>query len=669
MRQRIKSACPMDCLDSCSLLVHVENGRVVKIEGDPGHPVTGGFLCAKGKKHIERLYSGERVTHPMLKVAGHWKKIGWEEAYGLLAEKLTAIKNEYGPTAVLHHDTSGSNGLLKKLCRRFFNAYGGVTVPRGSLCWGSGYAAQEYDFGALYLNDWEDLLHSRTIVLWGRDPATTNIHLVPYLKKAREKGARVIAVNPLKVRSLEFCDEHFAPRPGTDGALALAMANVIIEEGLTDRNFIRDHVHGFERYKELVGSYPPERASTITGLPAGSIRQFARQYATNKPSSILLGYGMQRYGNGGGTVRAIDALAAITGNIGVPGGGANYAHQCWKTFFSDLSGFELAAGERKLPWPTLAQSIMDATDPPIKCIVVTRSNPVTQLSNTHKAIEAFRRTEFVAVIDHFMNDTAEEADLFLPSTTFLEEDDLMVSSWSNYLFFAPKVVEPLGESKPDPVIFTELAGLMGLDGFDHRTPLQWLEKALEPAARLGITLEKLKKGPVRNPLAPTVAWEDKGFPTSTGKYELYSERALAEGADPLPVYREPFESPVSTPELAKEYPFRLLTCHHRDFIHSQFQNFMKKDEPYVAEVEIHPAPAAFRGIEDGAEVTVKSPRGQMEAVARITHRVPPDVVQIYQGSWLKHGGGVNVLTPEHIPDLGLGTPYYDCLCEVCRKGM
>lgn len=661
MHRVIRSACPMDCLDSCCLLVSVEGGRVVRIEGDPVHPPTGGFVCGKAKKQIERLYSGERVTYPMLKAGGGWKRISWDEASGLMAEKLTAIKKEYGPAAVLHIDSSGSNGVLKKLCRRFFNAYGGVSVPKGSLCWGSGYAAQEYDFGALCLNDWEGLLNSRTIVLWGRDPATTNIHLVPYLKRAREKGARVVAVNPLKIRSLEFCDLHVSPRPGTDGALALAMANVIIEEGHTDRDFLENHVHGFDQYREMAARYSPERAEGITGVPAWSIRQFARMYAAEKPSSILFGYGLQRYSNGGCTVRAIDALAAITGNIGLPGGGANYAHQYWKKLFSHLSGSEMALKERSIPWPTLARSIMDTGGPPIKCIVVTRSNPAAQLPNTGLAVEVFRKMDFVAVVDHFVNDTADMADLFLPSATFLEEDDLIVSSWSNYLFFAPKVVEPAGECRPDPVIFTDLAGLMGLEGFPPLSPARWLEKALEPLAPLGITLEKLKEGPVRNPLAPAVAWEDKKFPTPTGKYELYSERALAEGADPLPVYRDPAES------TSREYPFRLLTCHHRDYLHSQFQNLRQKDGIEPPEVEINPGPAAERGIEDGSPVVVKSPRGQVEAVARVTDRVPAGVVQIYQGGWIKHGRGVNFLTPDHVPDMGLGTPYYDCICRVERR--
>lgn len=670
MRQVIKSACPLDCLDLCSLLVHVENGRVVGIEGDPDHPPTGGFICAKGRKHIERLYSSERVTHPLLKTGRGWKRISWDEAYGLLAEKLAAIKKEYGPTAVLHHDASGSNGLLKKLARRFFNAYGGVTVPRGSLCWGSGYAAQEYDFGALYMNDWEDLLNSRTIVLWGRDPAVTNVHLVPYLKRARQKGARVIAVNPLKVASLAFCDLHLAPRPGTDGALALAAARVAIEEGLVDRDFIAGHVYGYEQFRELALGCTPEWAEAVTGVAAGSIRDFAREFAGRGPAAVLCGFGMQRYANGGATVRAIDALAAITGNVGVPGGGVYYAHQCWRTFFADLTGPELAAGERQFPWPSLARSILKAADPPVKCIVVTRSNPVTQLPDTGRVIEAFRKTGFVVVIDHFLNDTAELAHLFLPAATFLEEDDIIVSSWSNYLFFAPKAVEPAGESKPDPVIFTELAALMGLDGFGALTPRQWLEKALEPAAPLGITLERLEReGPLRNPLAPAVAWADKKFKTPTGKIELFSERALADGADPLPVYREPAESPVSRPELARRFPFQLLTCHHREFLHSQFRNLKKGggNGPPPVEVEIHPVPAAAGGIENGSRVIVESPRGRIEAAARITERVPPGVVQIYQGSWLKHGGGVNRLTPDHHPDLGLGTPYYDCLCAVRRK--
>lgn len=664
MRKIFRSACPNDCPDTCSLLVQVEGGRVTGIKGDPLFPGTGGFTCAKGRRHIERLYSRERVTMPLVMTPGGWKEINWEDAYSLLAEKLLSIRERYGPTAVLYHDYGGSTGFLKVLSQRFFNAYGGCTLPEGSICWGSGYAAQEYDFGALYLNDMEDVLNSRTIILWGRDPVTTNIHLVPYLKKARQGGSRVISVNPLKIDSLRFCDLHLAPRPGTDGAMALAMAHVILEDGLHDGEFINANVHGFEKYRELVKEYPPARAQEITGVNAELIVQFARIYASEKPSSIIMGYGLQRYANGGGTVRAIDALAAITGNIGVPGGGVSYANQRWKGYFSDLTGSKWPVTIRKMPWPKLSGSIMDACDPPVKCIVVTRSNPVTQLPDTNTVVEAFRKTDFVVVIDQFLTDTAEMAHLFLPAATFLEKDDFIVNPWSNYLFYAPKVVDPVGQAKPDAVIFSELAEVMGLEKFGSFTPVQWMEKALEPLAPYGITLERLKEGPVRNHLAPPVAWADRIFPTPTGKYELYSERAAAEGLDPLPTYREPRESPVSTPEIAKEYPLQLLTCHHKKHIHSQDWN-IRSGVP--VEVEINPATAAARGIEQGSRVMVKSPRGQIEAVVRITGRVPPGVVQIYQGSWIKYGGGVNVLTPGYMPDLGMGTPYYDCLCQVERK--
>lgn len=665
MEKIIRTVCPLDCIDSCSLLVHVSGGRAVKIEGDPTHPVTRGFICSKGRKHIQRLYSQNRLQRPLLRRDKGWQEISWDAAYSLMAEEFTHIKEQYGSTAVLHHDASGHNGLLRKMAERFFNAYGGVTVPKGSLCWGSGFAAQQYDFGGLATNSWEDLQNANTIILWGRDPAATNQHLIPFLKEAAVKGAFIITINPIKTASTALADLHVSPRTGTDGALALGMAHVIISEGLLDQSFLNNNVLGYEKYHSTIVDFTPERAAAITGIPVETIVRLARIYAGNKPSAIMLGYGLQRYANGGSTVRCIDALAAITGNIGIPGGGVNYCHQHWRGFFQDISGKELAAAQRELPWPRLAQAILEANDPPVKSIVVTRSNPVTQLPNTAKVLEAFETMDFVVVVDQFMTDTAQMAHLVLPCTHFLEDEDVVYSSWSNYLFHAAPAVEPLGQCKPDYQIFNELAGIMNLPGFPQHTPEDWLEYALAPAASAhGITLDKLRSGPVHHPGIAPVAWANKQFATPSGKYELYSEKAAREGNNPLPRYVEPAQSPVSTPELAAAYPLRLVSSHHRDFLHTQFQNLDEKHFTSLPEVEIHPEAAAARGIAQGDEVIVISPQGQMKGRAKLTDRVRRDLIQVFQGRWLQHGGGINLLTPDIEPDLGLGAPYYDCLCQV-----
>ena len=664
MKEYFRSACPQDCYASCGLLVHKENGRVIDIKGDPDHPLTRGKVCPKAFRQLERLYSPQRVLYPMLKKGGSWQRVGWDEALDIWAYKLEEARERYGTTAVLHHDASGSNGVLRGLGARFFNIFGGVTIPEGSLCWGSGLAAQALDFGGHQAHEWSDLENSGTILLWGRDPGRTNIHLMKYLRKAAAKGAKIISINPIRVQTGVAETRHIHPLPGTDGALALGMAHVIVTEKLVDEEFIRAKVKGFKEFAASVRDFTPEKASQLCGIPAGEIIKLAREYAQGGPASILFGYGMQRYTNSGRTVRCIDALAAITGNIGIAGGGANYVHQHWKKFFTDMSGSEYAGGGRSFPWPALARYILEAGDPPVSTIVVTRSNPVTQLPDTNKALQAFRSVDFVVVIDFFFNDTAAEADLFLPCTTFLEAEDVVVSSWNNYISYMPRVVEPLGESKSDLDIFTELAGKMGLTKFGFRTSQEWLETALSRAASEGIDLNRLKEGPARNPAAPAIAWPDRKFATPSGKYELYSEQAAEKGLDPLPVYVPP-RSLDRRDE--SEYPLQLLTPHTGRTIHSQFWNLIPPESlGTLPEVEMHPESAAEAGVMEGNEVWVESPRGRIRGVIKFAEDIRAGVVRIYQGRWISQNGGVNFLTPDYVSDLGNGTCYYDCRCRVYR---
>ncbi|MTI80235.1 MAG: molybdopterin oxidoreductase [Firmicutes bacterium] len=638
-----RSTCPLDCFDSCGLLVHEDDGQVVKIEGDPNHPLTRGFLCPKGNKHLERMYSDKRITTPLLKKNGNWLPIEWEQAYDLMAEKLTSIKEQYGSTAVLLHTGDGSGGLLNNLDARFCNAFGGVTTLRGSICWGSGYAAQEEDFGMLQIHDWDDVLNSKLIVMWGRDPETTNLHLVPLIKQARQNGAKLMVINPIKTKMAQDADIHLTPYPGTDGALALALANVIVQENLHNEEFAKNCT-GYTDYLKLIKAFTPEKAATITGISPEAIRQAAELYGNNNPASIFFGYGMQRYANGGQTVRYIDSLAALSGNIGVAGGGVNYAHQLWKGFFNDIKGSHLAENSRTLSTPVLAGEILQTNEPPVKGMIVTRSNPVNQLPNTHKVKQAFKSMDFVVVVDMFMTDTAEMADLILPCTYFLEEDNIIKNSWNYYLSYTPKVVDPPGQCKPDSVIFTELGKHMNLPGFELETPKQWLEWVLEPAARkYGINLKK--HGVLRHPYAPNIAWEDGKFKTADERFQFCVES-----------YKGVSEPPT------KEYPLILITAHQRAYMHSQFINL--EDNRELPVVTINLEEAEKRGLIEGQAAIIKTPRGQMKVRVVVSDRLPKKLVLMYQGRWINMGGGVNQLTPDFEPDKGPGTPFYDCHCEL-----
>lgn len=474
-----------------------------------------------------------------------------------------------------------------------------------------------------------------------------------------------MSINPVKVQGVPGM-RHVSVRPGTDGALALGMAHVIIAEDLVDKEFVEQYVVGYSEFAASLRGFTPERAADICGVPAGEIRDLAGRYAGHGPSAILFGFGMQRYTNGGRAVRSIDALAAITGNIGIPGGGASYSHRLWKQFFADLSGGKYAGAGRFFPWPALARYILAADNPPVRSITVTRCNPVTQLPDTNRARAAFRAMDFVVVIDFFLTDTAAEADLVLPCTTFLEDEDLVACSWNNYVSYMPRVVEPLGQCRSELDIFTALARRMGLHEFGFLTAEQWLEKALEPASRLGVTLDRLKKGPARNPAAPPVAWADRKFPTPSGKYELYSHRAEVMGLEPLPVYHPP--DYLDEEGGGSSYPLHLLTPHHRDYTHSQFWNLVPEEElERLPGVEMHPRTAFAAGLAEGDVVYVETVRGRLRGILKTAGDIRPGVVRLYQGRWCSLQGGVNLLTPDTVSDLGEGSCYYDCRCRVYRS--
>lgn len=428
--KRIKFTCPLDCFDICTMVALVKDDRITKIEGDKDHPFTQGFICKKGKKHLERLYHPKRILNPKKKVNGKWIDISFEEALDEIAEKLVKIKEKYGPSAVLHFYDSGYGGISKTVDKMFFNYYGGATVHTGSLCWGAGIEAQKIDFGGNKGHAPEDLLNSKTIIIWGRNPADTNIHLMKYLTEAKKRGVYIYLIDPIRTNTARIVSKHVSIKPSTDGALALGMANYIINEGLLDEDFIKNYVKGYDEYKEYVQRFTLDYVEEVTGIHRNEIKELAESYAKNKPSSIIIGYGIQRYKNGGNNIRAIDALGAITGNIGVNGGGVNYSNKLIGDYIQGevAKSDKYAVNRRTYSKAKLAQFIMNADNPPIKCLFITKSNPLVQVPNINATIKAFEKVDFKVVIDMFMTDTAKAADLVLPATSILEEDDFIYSS-------------------------------------------------------------------------------------------------------------------------------------------------------------------------------------------------------------------------------------------------
>jgi len=655
---RWRTVCPLNCPDSCTLWVE-PGSEGFKIKGDD-NPITQGFVCKKGLAYAEKAVGADRIHFPLLKEQGYFKRISWDQAYEVMIQKVEEVIADTGPLGILHLFDYAHSGVLRGLDRRFFECLGGSTEPSGSMCWGAGYEAITRDFGAVYSSPWADLEKARLIVLWGRDPAVTNLHLVPYLLRARRNGAHIVVINPIRVKSCDFADEFIQVRPGTDVYLALGLGHILLRERWLDLDFVRAHVSGFEPYARLVGEISLPQVAALTGVDGETRRRLARLLRSNSPVSFVLGYGLQRYVHGGETVRAIDALAAITGNIGRPGAGIHYAHQY---HWEHLNSLSLPPGryrKRTIPHARLAEQL-DRLDPPIKLVVVTRSNPLVQQPDSALWREKWAGIPFKITFDYVLSETARASDLVLPITTIFEEEELIATSWSPFLQYVEPVMAARGESKPEPVIFIELAQRMGLKDFAFRTPREGIEYVIQPLAKHGITLDTLKAGVVLPSYIPEVAWADKQFKTPSGKVELLD--ALP------PELKQPLISPGPedggsrgenagvVPPGRSEYPWFLLTPHPQQSIHSQFM------DGEFFRIWVLPQLGKQRHLRDGDWALVETETGQLKGRVVFSTDIHPEAVVIPEGA-VAEGLGVNSLIKGKLSTMGDSTCYYDVRCEI-----
>lgn len=656
--KKIKFSCPLDCFDACSMIATIEDEKIVKIEGDKDHPLTQGFICQKGRKHLERVYHPDRILSPKKKYNGKWIDISYDEAIDEIAEKLTRIKQQHGSQAVLHFYDSGYGGLSKTVDEMFFNYYGGATVHTGSLCWGAGIEAQKIDFGGNKSHAASDLLNSETIIIWGRNPADTNIHLMKYLTNAKKNGAYIYLIDPIRTNTAKIASEYIRIKPSTDGALALGIANYIIKENLIDEGFINRHVQGYEEYKKYVKDFTLEYTEEITGVHREKIKEIAENYSKNKPSSIIIGYGLQRYRNGGNNIRSIDALGALTGNIGIMGGGVNYSNKLIGEYIDGeiKKSSEYVKKQRTYSKTKLAKFIMEADAPPIKCLFVTKANPLVQVPNINKTIEAFNKVDFKVVIDMFMTDTARYADIVLPTTSILEEEDFIYSSmFSPYLSYSNRVVQPTNGIMGEYDFFRILAKKIGLKEYPDIERDEFFKRALKPIIEnFNVSYEYLKKNffTIKNKDIP---WEDKKFNTPSGRYELYSEIAEKQGMTPIPQY-------IISNYDKNEYNLRLITPHFKNSLHSQHFAF----EEDIPTLYMNRKTLRENNIKGDKIVKIESKYGELEAKLEISEDIGDDIIMIYEGWWHK-SGSVNLLTPDDISDMGEQAVYYECFCRVKPK--
>ncbi len=481
----VRTTCNRDCPDACGIVATVEDGRVTRIAGDPDHPVTRGFLCYRTNRFLTRQYDASRITTPMLRTKDEHRPVSWDAALDLVAERMLRIRSESGPAAIFNYRSGGSLGLMKHVIDYFFERFGPVSIKSGDICSGAGDVAQETDFGDEESNDLHDVLNSRTILLWGKNPYVSSIHLVPLLQQARDGGATIIHVDPVRHRGADLAQLYLQPRPGGDIALALGVARWLFDNDRADPAAATycDHLAEF---RALTRSRSASAWAELADVPADALEQMAAHYADG-PSAILVGWGMQRRGNGSATTRVLDALGAISGNLGVAGGGVSFYFKRRGAF--DLSFVRgLQAAPRSIPEPLLGPGLLEADDPPVRMLWISNGNPVAMLPDSEAVARALRTRELTVVVDSFMTDSALEADLVLPTTTMLEDDDLVGAYGHHYLGELRPVVPAPAGVKTDNEIIRELASRVGLGDEFADDVGTWKRRLLRRVAPLGADL-------------------------------------------------------------------------------------------------------------------------------------------------------------------------------------
>ena len=667
------------------MLVTVEDGRATRVAGDPEHPFTNGFLCAKVNRYVERTYHRDRLLRPMRRVgakgSGSFEPVSWDEALGAIAERLGAIaRSADGPQAILPYSYAGTMGLLQgsSMDRRFFHLLGASKLDR-TICSMAGTMGMRMTVGANIGADAEGLPESDLVLLWGTNTLTSNPHLWPHVLRAREHGARVIAIDPIRTRTAAQCDEWIGIRPGTDAALALGMMHVIFARGLEDADYLARHTLGEAALRERVAEYPPARVAAITGLDAATVERLGERFGRARAAFVRVNYGLQRHAGGGMAVRTIACLPAVTGHWRRAGGGVQLSTSANFEFNRQaLERPDLSPPVRTINMIRLGEALTrpDAGvgGPPVKALVVYNSNPAAVAPDRNAVLRGLARHDlFTVVLEHFQTDTADWADYVLPATTQLEHWDVHLAYGHHYVTLNRPSIAPLGAALPNTEIFRRLGARMGL-GHDALgdDDLTLIEQALDSQGEKlrGVTFERLlDRGWTRlNLPTPFLPFADGGFPTPSGKCEFSSARMEAMGLDPLPSYTPPYEGPERAPELAARYPLVLISSPAHQFLNSTFVNVdALRRGAREPECVLHPDDAARWGIAAGMRVAVYNDRGSFTAVARVEDSIRAGVVwapSIWWGKLTADGANANQTTSQRETDMGHGPVFYDNLVAV-----
>jgi len=712
----VHTVCSHDCPDSCGVLVTVDaSGRAVKVAGDPKHPVTQGFLCGKVAKYLDRVYAPERILYPLKRKAGvakgalvrgreheAFERVSWDEALDAIAARLQRISDEFGPEAILPYSYAGTIGQLGfgSMDRRFFHRLGACQLER-TICSEAGGEAWKLVYGVKLGTPTEDFRLAKLVLAWGANIHGNNVHLWPFIEHSRRNGGRLIVIDPYKTRTAALADWHIAIRPGTDGALALGMMQVILNEGLEDRAYISAMTHGFEALAERVKEYTPERVAAWTGMTAGEIEALAREYATTRPAALRLNYGVQRTENGGTAARTIAMLPALTGAWKYRGGGAVLSTS--GAFDWDKDALQRPDLALASPLGRLARTVNmcelggaltgegtgNRDQGSVKALFVYNSNPAAVAPNGNAVKAGMERSDlFTVVHELFFTDTTDYADYILPATTFLEHTDVQGAYGHYYVQLSQQAIEPPGEARPNVWLFGQLAQRMGFEEDCFRDEA---EDLVGQALAIGVdghstiagmehvTLDGLKEqghipmGFYREPeTEPFLPFSAGTVPTPSGKVEFYSKTLAAKGLDPLPGFIPAVESRWGKD--AARYPLEFLSRKADNYMNSTFAHLdvhRKMEARKSQRLEMHPEDAAARGIAEGDAVRIWNDRGALTLTAMMNASLPAGVVagQLDWAKWSGKGGNVNALTSERLTDIGAGATFYSTLVEVEKQGL
>jgi anaerobic selenocysteine-containing dehydrogenase len=662
----VRGGCAHDCPDTCAWEVTVEDGRAVKLAGLADHPYTHAGLCAKVNHYLDRVYSPDRVLHPRRRVGakgqGRFERVSWDDALVEIAERFRSIVERDGAEAILPYSYAGNSGYVQggSLDRRFFARLGASRLGR-TICGATANAGVRATLGTTTGCLPEDVEHARLIVLWGTNTLVTNLHLWPYIRRARAAGATVVVIDPVRTRTAREADWHVQPLPGTDAALALGLMHVIVAGGLHDQDYLDSCCSGWPELRERLSEYPPSRVAALTGVPAAEIERLARAYATTRPAMIRTLVGPEKHPAGGTSFRTIACLPAVVGAWRELGGGLLH----WTSdLFAEAMGrlYTLRRDVRALNMVQLGRVLTDPSlRPPVRALFVYNSNPASIAPNSNLVRRGLARQDlFTVVHDLFLTDTARYADLVLPATSFVEHLDLLVSWGHAYLTLNRPAIAPLGEAVSNTELFRRLAAAMGWGADDAlcESDESLVRRALAGGHPYleGITYERLQAegwAPLGLPAGRRTPFAAGDFPTPSGRCELF--------APPEPRH-------VPAP-VGGGFPLIMISAKTAlHFLNTSYANLPRHLRAEGSpEVQMAPADAAARDIADGDRVRLWNERGELVVTARVGDGVRPGVVAIPNGWWRSMAGGApNDLTSDGLADLGGGGDFFGTRVEVAR---